>query len=208
MRRRRRIGLRGAAQSGRRLPRLIRGRGRAGRCWRRRAMRGRGRRGWRSRVGRRRAGGRARKRVARGAWRRAALVAVPRRALMAVPVRRRRTKHRERGIGTTEQSDARHDQRAHQQDASSTAKHAHQTTPLSRWISEDRSGLLRLAGVGLERPVGTVPLDHEASLGEVISLHGRKRRCMRKSVARHSAAPRSTDPRRPRAVAEGTGQRQ
>lgn len=57
--------------------------------------------------------------------------AVPCRALMTVPVHRRRTEYAERGIGTTEQSDARRDESTHQQNARSNAKHANQTTPLS-----------------------------------------------------------------------------
>jgi len=45
-------------------------------------------------------------------------------------MRRRRTEHAERGIGTTEQSDTRDDQGGHQQDAGGSTKYTHQTTSL------------------------------------------------------------------------------
>jgi hypothetical protein len=86
--------------------------------------------------------------------------------LLPVLCRRRRSKHAERGIRTAEQPDARHNERAYQQDAGARTKHSHQATSVSRRIGKDRAGLLRLGRIGAKRSVGVVRMDHEASLGE------------------------------------------
>lgn len=112
---------------------------------------------------------------------------MPCRARLTVPVYRRRFKYAERRVGATEQSHARHDQRAHEQDASSGGKDVHHTTPLSRWVGKDWSGLLRPADVGPARFFRLVRrlvrLDHEASLGEPTAPHGRKHQFTRKSAS-------------------------
>lgn len=82
---------------------------------------------------------------------------------MAWPMGRRRTEHAERGIGTTEQPDARQDEGTHQQHAGDGAEYTHEPTSLSRWVGKD---LARLLPVWVGRSLPVVRLSHEASVGE------------------------------------------
>ncbi len=84
---------------------------------------------------------------------------------MPVAVHDRCAEHTERGIGSTEKSDARHSQRTDQQHARGGTEHAQHAASLARGVGEDRAGFVGLMAAGASVR-HFLRLSHEASVGE------------------------------------------
>ncbi len=115
---------------------------------------------------------------------------------MPVAVHDRRAEHAERGVGSAEQSDARHSQRADEQHASAGAEHAHHAASLARGVGEDRAGFVGLmpAGAAVRH---FLRLSHEASVGEAA--------CRNTNNWRVSTSVAAPDTERPAGVAGEAG---